>query len=823
MARQMTHKITLGGKQVANADASMTASIPPAFGTAFSHWNPLGFVPGRCWVVMRREDISDLIDGSEKHDLVITGTANESGLTGSETTFKDQYVVKATRATVGPASSDDAPYLVELADKRFILSKFSDTGDIISNLNSFANDTTFLTNSTTNGTWAALFAALWAALPSDVAGIQPTLPFTPDGVPENWHFHGQNGWQAIEIFLNKLDVSLSYSPHTGLFTAVLLSADQTLPDLPVKPYHDADPLEHGSTKVPAEIEVYRHVHRLSYGQERDKELAQNWALGDGHDSNTETTGKTGAVSGTVLPIWDDLKEKKDENDATTNTAGLSTRSTNRSDTRANSLNISRVHRIFPGVHEVLPGSQVKLVLHRQLIDDRHIGGMVTEFIAGPEMVRSVGPGNHAGTSVAVGWSPAGEGLQAPDLGRATYPTYPRLPEIVQVNDTGATTGAEIGPNANNLFPGRVARWVSGSLTTLDNCWIRFVDDHSNNAGDLRVKNQDYFLARLSGVETSVASTLPIYLARSGSNPSIFRFETTVVKSYGADVKGDIVDENGVTITAGVGLVDLLSHFGPSPIDAGGYCVRMPDNLTVVISPDTLDAYEIIHMEGFAEHIEFTLTEDMGASTTDQASITQTDFWGPPHLALDPSATIVNDTQQKFGACMSGDKGLALFDPSEDIYVIVNCGGPRIAYGELQLSSSGFVYTAPNFQVINFDADGLSDNVTTDSAGANDLEMIIPGRYILNWSMEVDYTEDLGNATCIGFFIAVFVNGTKRIDLDVGGQRDPVSPEFDCKHQHSGTFIINLAVGDDVDLRFDSTEDFFLSEGFFNLHYLGPSP
>lgn len=518
MARQMTHKITLGGKQVANADESMTASIPPAFGTAFSNWNPLGFVPGRCWVVMRRKDIADLIDGSsEKHDLVITGSANESGLTGGETTFKDLYVVKATRATVGPAGSNDAPYLVELADKRFILSRFSDTGDVISNLNSFANDTTFLTNSTTNGTWATLFAALWAALPSDVAGTQPTLPSTPDGVPEDWHLHGQNAWEAIAIFLNKLDVSLSYSPHTGLFTAVQLGDAQTLPDLPVKPYHDADPLEHGSTKVPASIEVYRHVHRLSYGQERDKELAQNWALGDGHDSNTEATGKTGAVSGTVLPLWDDLKEKKDENDSTTNTAGLNTRSTNRSNNRANSLNSERVHKIFPGVHEVLPGSQVKLVLHRQLVDDRHIGGMVTEFIQGPEMIRSVGPANHTGTSIAVGWSPAGEGLQAPDLGRATYPNFPRLPEIVQVHDTGETAGDEIGPNVDGLFPGRVARWVSGSLTVLDDCWIRFIDDEDNVSGFIRVINDEYFTGRLSGVETSVATTLPIYLATSRQN------------------------------------------------------------------------------------------------------------------------------------------------------------------------------------------------------------------------------------------------------------------------------------------------------------------
>ena len=103
----------------------------------------------------------------------------------------------------------------------------------------------------------------------------------------------------------------------------------------------------------------------------------------------------------------------------------------------------------------------------------------------------------------------------PDIARKTYPNYPRLPNIVQVDDTGSGTGADVTPNGDGLFRGHVARWVAGSLDILEDCWIRFVDDHDNNNGSVTVTNQDYFYGRLSGVETSGGTQLAIYLTRKG--------------------------------------------------------------------------------------------------------------------------------------------------------------------------------------------------------------------------------------------------------------------------------------------------------------------
>lgn len=93
--------------------------------------------------------------------------------------------------------------------------------------------------------------------------------------------------------------------------------------------------------------------------------------------------------------------------------------------------------------------------------------------------------------------------------------YP-LANIVQVHHGSGSAGDTKAANADGYHPGRVKRMVSGTLTTIETCWIRFVDTHDSSSGNIDAIEDDYYgPARLGGLATSGGSTLPLYLVRKG--------------------------------------------------------------------------------------------------------------------------------------------------------------------------------------------------------------------------------------------------------------------------------------------------------------------
>src|SRR5207253_2170133 len=69
------------------------------------------------------------------------------------------------------------------------------------------------TNGGTPWTWADLFADLTA----DVGAI--TLPYTPDGTPENRNFYGKSAWDAVNAVLADLACAARWDPATDLLDA----------------------------------------------------------------------------------------------------------------------------------------------------------------------------------------------------------------------------------------------------------------------------------------------------------------------------------------------------------------------------------------------------------------------------------------------------------------------------------------------------------------------------------------------------------------------------------------------------------------------------
>jgi hypothetical protein len=102
--------------------------------------------------------------------------------------------------------------------------------------------------------------------------------------------------------------------------------------------------------------------------------------------------------------------------------------------------------------------------------------------------------------------------------------------------------------------------------------------------------------------------------------------------------------------------------------------------------------------------EVTLTEAMGATTTDEAAADVDAYVG-----ADPGASItVLDRQSQFGRAPSGAAGLAAYDPADDAWFLVRCGQLASVCKALIDEASGVATSDTDFQVDNVDpiGDGL---------------------------------------------------------------------------------------------------------------------
>lgn len=89
------------------------------------------------------------------------------------------------------------------------------------------------------------------------------------------------------------------------------------------------------------------------------------------------------------------------------------------------------------------------------------------------------------------------------------------------------------------------------------------------------------------------------------------------------------------------------------------------------SPDPY--YVAVECQSKAGWIRGAITENMGASTTKQATVTVTDFGGSQQDAQEPTGTvIVHDPQDLFKRALSGAKFKAIYDAVEDKYLLVEC-------------------------------------------------------------------------------------------------------------------------------------------------------
>lgn len=658
-----------------------------------------------------------LLDTTTTQSLVWEQVGND-GTASNTLTFSGLYIIKAEKVLPG-AVSDSSLYLVELADSRWKASIASDTDLVRANLRSYANNSDYLTG-TSGYTWASLGELLWDAC--EFLGAWPGLPFAPDGEPQNTIFTGMNGWRALCSFLEQLDCAVKHNPLTNTYTIVQLGEAQVIPDNPETMQWTGAPLDVGGATAAATLRVYFHQHRKSYGQERDTELANNWVLGDGVEYLDVATGIAGAAG--TKAVWEDLPWILDENNVHSNLAGCQARRDARKTRYVLRQGVDRVHRVHAGLlTDTLPGGQVRAVCWHNWDDlnDSDIGGTVTEFVCQDEMVtgyRSLdfGPAwfdSELTTAEREPYSP-------PDLGRHSYPTYPRLPNVVQVVNTGYAANEMVSPNGDGFHAGKVRRWVANTLATLDDCWIRFVDQHDDLAGQVLARNYDlYGPARLSGVSTSGAVLRPVYIVRRGDMDRIARFKLTANLNTGSSAAAVIRTFNGAAYADGAAIKVYdwwsISQGGRGMWQAvtnmEGWAVRREVNADT--SPGAPPEYDIIWMEQYAFAIEATLDADISAGA---ASATVTASW---EQGVEPGSTVtVHDDSGIFPRAKAGAKCVAIRSeyadpntPGSPYYKLVECqqialtaravlGEEMCSAGEYAISSFTVTSHSPYNQNIN---------------------------------------------------------------------------------------------------------------------------
>lgn len=482
---------------------------------ANSYTCPLGPDPGSAWAILSRLDANTLARDSF-HSMRF-----EDGLTNE--TISSLGIVRQFTMNRALAGDEKAAVLIELQDKRrqLRMSDINKQYNVRIPAPSVTSGTSLYYSESRNGgalwTWQTMLNDMWAVLPS-IAGMAPTLPFSPDATPEGFRFIGVNAWDALHIVLTKLQVTTRWDPFDDVFSYIRLGVAQTLnlSDFAERLVYDYDPGQgYDLSKMPATVRVYFGRRELYQGIEKDTPQAGNWEMVP-FTSIDVATGVAGALTGTVQQVWDDLAATIDGVGAVDNASALNARANEVTVGIVAKLNVSheRNRKLYEGIIAFLPGSQVTEVVWRNYGDGN---GLFTELIQSPRSAAIEGSGV-ATVASGDGLSAVGEHLEGPDLSRNQYPLWPRLEQPVIVDDGVTSTGDDVAANGDGLIPGFVRRYVT-VWSTLDACWIRPIDlvggVSPSEATVVPLRQRDTVLGRLSGSITSGGTTLPLYLVRKG--------------------------------------------------------------------------------------------------------------------------------------------------------------------------------------------------------------------------------------------------------------------------------------------------------------------
>ncbi len=623
----MTNIPTIDGHDV--LDPGLHDRYAQQLGTPADVWQransyccPRGPDPGTAWLLVSRATI-DALDKNGMHTLEWISKLGRM-------TVENLIFVRALCMNLALAGDTKAAYLLELADVRHLarMSVLNASYNVrqpvppaTSGDDLYYDET--LSGGTTTWTWATLLANIWAELPSNV-GAAPSLPSTPNGTPENMSFEGVSAWDALHYVLDQVGCTTAFDPTTGVFSYVLLkdaqsglAAAETI--LTNRLMYDYDPVEGNAARVPENVEVYFRVVDDEWGTDLDRSLDTS-SFEDRFHVETVASGASGVIAGTKVVLHDDLLAVLESDGTVTNQTALTNRSIEVADNYVTGITTgqARDRKHYAGITtDILPGSQVKSATWRDYGDE---AGLVTEVLRGPQKTpeplrKNRSMGNPRQILLRASQDIANGSSGTANLVTATGGTLVEL--------SGAINQRTV---YNHLLP--------------------------------KIWDDSYLIAE----------------TQNGTLIATAAFSATLIR-------GLLATPSRLAPTDSTGLINFISPYDGEHFASGieAITVDNPRSLSGVFGAeaiagwnDSLSVWEFIWIGELALFVEFTLTEDMGATTAGQASATRNESYGTPELSIDPGSTItVYDRMGKAANMKSGDKGVAAYDREANKYTVIS--------------------------------------------------------------------------------------------------------------------------------------------------------
>ena len=231
------------------------------------------------------------------YDLVFTGG-------GQTRTYKNLLIYHAFAIAPTARSALRELYLVELRDRRWLAqyTPINKAYNVRQALGITAAVQYYVgtLNLGVPWTWATMFADLWKAVGTGIVGAAPSLPFTPDGTPEDMTFYGDNAWRAVNAVLQRLSCAVRWTPDTDAFSVVQVgaadaNATTALASVDAMRLWDDDSLESAIARLPQYVRV---MFRL-YPEPADG--TSPWYV----INIIDTSPTTGTQAGTYVEVRDD--------------------------------------------------------------------------------------------------------------------------------------------------------------------------------------------------------------------------------------------------------------------------------------------------------------------------------------------------------------------------------------------------------------------------------------------------------------------------------------------------------------------------------------
>jgi hypothetical protein len=154
--------------------------------------------------------------------------------------------------------------------------------------------------------------------------------------------------------------------------------------------------------------------------------------------------------------------------------------------------------------------------------------------------------------------------------------------------------------------------------------------------------------------------------------ALYRFELTAAKGAADEIAlGKLVAWDGDEYLAQGDDVALVQSIGSwsGAVGRRGWATLRADRPSAVVDETTYPAYEIVWLENLARFVEFTLEEDLGETTTGQATAAVDNFFH----GVSPGASVtVHDPLALFARALDGAKGTATLDDPGGEYHVLAC-------------------------------------------------------------------------------------------------------------------------------------------------------